>query len=269
MGAVAAQAQQAVQLGSAVVFSSSRRPCPPCRPQPRAFFLKGCAWVPRMVPPTVRMPGKLVGGHLAVVAVDQAVIAVHNANDLNFIAHPVIQRLSHAAQGSVQAGAVAAGSQMPTRIAIVKTSQCCIYTTIINVRLLQLYVKKKFLLDAVMKTRFFKKITKKSKKACIWKALCYNNIRRRETRRQTEYGSFPEWPMGTDCKVCCLMLRWFESTSSPAKESWQVYCRDFFLWFWYCKMQPRQLHFYSAAPQGFIPCALAICGGSEGIIALS
>ena len=26
-------------------------------------------------------------------------------------------------------------------------------------------------------------------------------------------GWIPEWPKGTDCKICCNLLRWFESTS--------------------------------------------------------
>lgn len=55
--------------------------------------------------------GKLIRCHDAVVAVDQAVITVQNANDLHLVAHALIQRFGHAADGCVQAGAVTAGCQ--------------------------------------------------------------------------------------------------------------------------------------------------------------
>ena len=49
--------------------------------------------------------------HLPVFAVDQAVVAVQDAHDLHIITHPGIQCLCHAANGCVQARAVAAGGQ--------------------------------------------------------------------------------------------------------------------------------------------------------------
>ena len=49
--------------------------------------------------------------HLFVVAGDEAVVAVQDAHDLHIVAHPGIQRLGHAADRGVQAGAVAAGGQ--------------------------------------------------------------------------------------------------------------------------------------------------------------
>ena len=49
--------------------------------------------------------------HLFVVSGDEAVVAVQDAHDLHIVAHPGIQRLGHAADRGVQAGAVAAGGQ--------------------------------------------------------------------------------------------------------------------------------------------------------------
>ena len=49
--------------------------------------------------------------HLFVVARDEAVVAVEDAHDLNIVAHAGVQRLGYAADGRIQARAVAAGGQ--------------------------------------------------------------------------------------------------------------------------------------------------------------
>ena len=54
---------------------------------------------------------EIVRLHLLVVAVDQAVIAVQDADDLDVFAHADVERFRHAADGRVQTGAVAAGGQ--------------------------------------------------------------------------------------------------------------------------------------------------------------
>lgn len=54
---------------------------------------------------------EVILAHLLVFAVDQAVVAVQDAHDLHIITHPGIQCLCHAANGCVQARAVAAGGQ--------------------------------------------------------------------------------------------------------------------------------------------------------------
>ena len=63
----------------------------------------------------------------------------------------------------------------------------------------------KFLRAAAFEINFFEKIVKKLKKRLAFPVpLCYNNQAPSDTgcaRGATnEYGSFPEWPMGTDCK---------------------------------------------------------------------
>ena len=163
MGAVAAKAEQAVQLGSAVVFLH-RGDLVYLVVLDHAHLFKGGALGAQDGAAHGQDAGELVGGHLAVVAVDQAVIAVHNANDLNFIAHPVIQRLGHAAQGSVQAGAVAAGSQDANTNRHSKNLPMLYLYYYYKCTLTATVCQEKFLLDAVMKTCFFQKITKKIKK---------------------------------------------------------------------------------------------------------
>ena len=56
-----------------------------------------------------------------------------------------------------------------------------------------------------LEINFFEKIAKKLKKRLAFPiGLCYNNQAPSDTGRRKrstkEYGSFPEWPMGTDCK---------------------------------------------------------------------
>ncbi len=91
--------------------------CPPCH-RPTRIILNGCAWCQE----SCRLPSKCRKTHRchdAVVAVDQAVITVQNADDLHLVAHALIQRFGHAADGcTFQAGAVTAGCQIPTRIFI-------------------------------------------------------------------------------------------------------------------------------------------------------
>ena len=127
MGAVAAQAEQAVQLGGAVVFLH-RGDLVHLVVLDHAHLFKGGALGAQDGAAHGQDAGELVGGHLTVVAVDQAVVAVHDADDLDFVAHAVVQGLCHTAQGGVQAGAVAAGSKDTNTNRHSKTSQCCIYT---------------------------------------------------------------------------------------------------------------------------------------------
>ena len=61
-----------------------------------------------MVPPSMRMPEKSLRIHELVVALDEALVAVVHAVDLDVV-HILEQRLAHAAYGCVQALAVAAG----------------------------------------------------------------------------------------------------------------------------------------------------------------
>ena len=119
VGAVAAQAEQAVQFGGAVVFLH----------RGELFFQLGAVDAKRGADHG-QNAGKLIRGHLPEVAVDQAVVAVHDADDLDLIAHAVVQRLGHAAQGSVQAGAVAAGSQNTNTNRHCKNLPLLIYSTI-------------------------------------------------------------------------------------------------------------------------------------------
>ena len=110
VGAVAAQAEQAVQFGGAVVFLHRGNLVHLVLLDHTHFFERGALGAQNGAAHG-QNAGELVRGHLPEVAVDQAVVAVHDADDLDLIAHAVVQRLGHAAQGSVQAGAVAAGSQ--------------------------------------------------------------------------------------------------------------------------------------------------------------
>ena len=54
---------------------------------------------------------EIVGLHLFVVPVDQPMVAVQDADDLHVVPHADVQRFRHAADGRVQAGTVAAGGQ--------------------------------------------------------------------------------------------------------------------------------------------------------------
>ena len=154
VGAVAAQTQQAVQLGGAVVFLH-RGNLVHLVVLNHAHFFEGGALGAQNGSAYGQNAGKFIRGHLTVVAVDQAVIAVHNANDLNFIAHPVIQRLGHAAQGSVQAGAVAARSQDTNTNRHSKNLPKLYLYCYYKCTLTETVCQEKFLFDAVNKMHFF------------------------------------------------------------------------------------------------------------------
>ena len=64
------------------------------------------------------------------LTVDQAVVAVHDTYDLDLAAHAVVQRLGYTADGGVQAGAVAAGSQDTNTNRHCKNLPLLIYSTI-------------------------------------------------------------------------------------------------------------------------------------------
>ena len=129
MGAVAAQAEQAVQFGGAVVFLHRGNLVHLVLLDHAHLFERGALGAQNGAAHG-QNAGELVRGHLPEVAVDQAVVAVHDADDLDLIAHAVVQRFGHAAQGSVQAGAVAAGSQNTNTNRHCKNLPLLIYSTI-------------------------------------------------------------------------------------------------------------------------------------------
>ena len=110
VGAVAAEAEQAVQLGvlvglfhggdlvDLVLFH-------------HAHELEGGALGAEDGAAQRQDAAEIVLGHLLVIAGDEAVVAVEDAHDLDVLAEPCIQGLCHAADGGVQAGTVAAGGQ--------------------------------------------------------------------------------------------------------------------------------------------------------------
>ena len=110
VGAVAAQAEQAVQLGVLVGLFHGGNLVHLVIAH-NAHHLERGALGAKNRAAYRQNAGKLIRRHDAVVAVDQAVITVQNANDLHLVAHALIQRFGHAADGCVQAGAVTAGCQ--------------------------------------------------------------------------------------------------------------------------------------------------------------
>ena len=110
VGAVAAQAEQAVQLRVLVGLFHGRDLVDlvlfhhPHQLEGGALGAQDGAAQGQDAP-------EVVLGHLLVLAVDEAVVAVQDAHDLHIIAHPGIQGLCHAADRCVQARAVAAGGQ--------------------------------------------------------------------------------------------------------------------------------------------------------------
>ena len=110
VGAVTAQAEQAVEAGfligtlhgghfiNVVVFH-------------HPHHLKGGALGAQNGAAQRQDASEIVLSHLLVFPGDEAVIAVENAHDLDIFAHAGIQRLGNAADGGVQARAVAAGGQ--------------------------------------------------------------------------------------------------------------------------------------------------------------
>ena len=110
MGAVAAQAKQAVQLHFLVVFLHGGHLVHLILPDD-THQLEGGAFGAQNGAAHGQNAGKLLRLHLPPLTVDQTGVAVGDANDLHIIAHALIQRLCHAANGGVQAGAVAAGCQ--------------------------------------------------------------------------------------------------------------------------------------------------------------
>ena len=110
VGAVAAQAKQTIQLGGAVVLLHGGYLVHLVFLDHTHLF-KGGTLGAQDGAAHGQNAGKLVRAHFAVVAVDQAVVAVHDTYDLDLAAHAVVQRLGYTADGGVQARAVAAGSQ--------------------------------------------------------------------------------------------------------------------------------------------------------------
>ena len=110
MGAVAAQAEQAVQL-CVLVGLFHGRDFIDLVVLDHAHQLEGGALGAQNGAAQCQDAAEVILAHLPVLAVDQAVVAVQDAHDLHIITHPGIQCLCHAANGCVQARAVAAGGQ--------------------------------------------------------------------------------------------------------------------------------------------------------------
>ena len=110
VGAVAAQGEQAVQLQVLIILLHGGDLVHLVVPH-HTHQLEGGALGAEDGAAHRQNTGKFVWLHHPRIAVDQAVIAVGDAYDLHIVAHALIQRLGHAAQGGVQAGAVAAGSK--------------------------------------------------------------------------------------------------------------------------------------------------------------
>ena len=64
-------------------------------------------------------------------------------------------------------------------------------------------------------------------------------------RHKTKYGSFPEWPMGTDCKSAALCFGG-SNPPAPTKKLWQRYCRSFFSLLYRTKSAKAVTDFQSA-----------------------
>jgi hypothetical protein len=110
VGAIAAQAQQAVQLGFFVgLFHGGNFINVVVLHHTHHF--KGGALGAQNGAAQRQDAAEIVLAHLLVVAVDQAAVSVQDANDLHVIAHAGIQCFCYAADGGVQTRTVAAGSQ--------------------------------------------------------------------------------------------------------------------------------------------------------------
>ena len=110
VGAVAAQAEQTVELCVLIGLLHG------CDLVDLVFFhnahqLEGGALGAQNGAAQRQDAPEVVFRHLLVVAGDQAMVAVQDAHDLDAVAHSGIQSFCHAADGGVQAGAVAAGGQ--------------------------------------------------------------------------------------------------------------------------------------------------------------
>mgnify|MGYP006877190991 CR=1 FL=1 len=110
MGAIAAQAEQAVQL-CVLVGLFHGRDLIDLVILDHAHQFEGGALGAQNGAAQCQDAAEVVLAHLPVLAVDQAVVAVQDAHDLHIITHPGIQCLCYAANGCVQARAVAAGGQ--------------------------------------------------------------------------------------------------------------------------------------------------------------
>ena len=110
VGAVAAQAEQAVQLGFLVGLFHGGDFVHLVLPH-HAHHLERRALGSEDRSADRQDAGKLTGVHIAVIAANQSVIAIHDADDLNLVPHALIEGLGHAADGCVQARAVAARSE--------------------------------------------------------------------------------------------------------------------------------------------------------------
>ena len=110
VGAIAAQAQQAVQLGFLVgLFHGGNFINVVVLHHTHHF--KGGALGAQNGAAQRQDAAEIVLAHLLVVAVDQATVSVQDANDLHVIAHAGIQCFCYAADGGVQTRTVAAGGQ--------------------------------------------------------------------------------------------------------------------------------------------------------------
>ena len=101
VGAVAAQAKQAVQLHFLVVFLHGGHLVHLILPDD-THQLEGGAFGAQNGAAHGQNAGKLLRLHLPPLTVDQTGVAVGDANDLHIIAHALIQRLCHAANGGVR-----------------------------------------------------------------------------------------------------------------------------------------------------------------------
>src|SRR5699024_92087 len=110
VGAVAAQTEQAVQL-EVVVGLFHGGDLVDLVLLNDLHHLEGGALGAQNGAAQGQQAAEIVRLHLLVVAVDQAVIAVQDADDLDIFAHADVERFRHAADGRVQTGAVAAGGQ--------------------------------------------------------------------------------------------------------------------------------------------------------------
>ena len=117
VGAVATQAEQAIQLGGAVVLFHGGYLVHLVFLHHTHLF-EGSALGAQDGTAHRQDAGKFVRGHLAVVAVDEAVVSVQDADDFHFIAHAVVQRFGHARIVAFRPGQSPPDVRMPTRIAI-------------------------------------------------------------------------------------------------------------------------------------------------------
>ena len=110
VGAVAAEAEQTVELGVLVGLFHGRDLVDLVLFH-HAHQLEGGALGAEDGAAQRQDAAEIVLAHLLVFAGDEAVVAVQDAHDLDVLAEPCIQGFGHAADGGVQAGTVAAGGQ--------------------------------------------------------------------------------------------------------------------------------------------------------------